>query len=165
MRRSGTNTRQLNLSLLKPIVGTGGNGVRLEMRMSIMRFGRIIMSLSLCMACSSTEETSRESVISWHQDIKPIFDAYCNGCHSPEGIAPFALDTLPNVREAATLIPSSIVSRRMPPFLAAPAVRPLKFDQSLSDAQIHLVTQWIELGMPEGDPNKPGVPIALELMY
>ena len=121
------------------------------------------MSLSLCMACSSTEETSRESVISWHQDIKPIFDAYCNGCHSPEGIAPFALDTLPNVREAAALIPSSIVSRRMPPFLAAPAVRPLKFDQSLSDAQIHLVTQWIELGMPEGDPNKPGVPIALEL--
>ncbi|MEE2788991.1 MAG: hypothetical protein VX589_16770 [Myxococcota bacterium] len=111
--------------------------------------------------CSGTGDMQPRPAVTWHQDIKPIFDAYCNDCHRVDGIGPFALDTLDSVRIMAKLIPSSVSSRRMPPFLAAPARRPLKFDQSLSDTQIEKINTWIEIGLPAGDSDTPGAAIEI----
>jgi hypothetical protein len=49
----------------------------------------------------------------------------------------------------------------MPPFLAAPAVRPLRFDTSLTDDQITLITDWVAAGAPMGDAGDPAPPIVL----
>jgi hypothetical protein len=54
-------------------------------------------------------------------------------------------------------------ARLMPPFPAAPAVRPLAGDISLSDAQIATIVSWATDGAPLGDPGAEGPPIALEL--
>ncbi len=99
----------------------------------------------------------------WHQDIKPIFDAYCNNCHTEDGIAPFALEQLDDVKVVAGLIANSVQSRTMPPFLAAPAARPLQYDVSLSDTQIEAIVSWIEEGMPEGNAEEPGPSIDLPI--
>ncbi len=129
-----------------------------------MGSGRVLcLSFALIWGCTGSDDASPvPPAVTWHQDIKPIFDAYCNDCHQTGGIAPFALDSLDAVRPLANLIPSSVLSRRMPPFLAAPALRPLKFDQSLNDAQIALIIEWVDLDLPAGDPDAPGPPIELE---
>lgn len=113
-----------------------------------------------CKGQSAREELS-DSTITWFADIKPIFDAHCNNCHTTGGIAPFELTSIEAVTLAANLIPGSILSRRMPPFLAAPAKRALKFDTSLSDSQIDLIIQWIDGGLRRGDSERPGEVINL----
>ncbi len=132
------------------------------MRQRMHGYGLVVFIMGLSLACSEGADQVEAPSITWHQDVKPIFDAYCNDCHVPGGIAPFALDTVAAVETAAALIPGSIESRSMPPFLAAPAPRPLKFDRSLTEAQISLIQDWIELGLPAGDPDSPAAPIELE---
>jgi hypothetical protein len=119
--------------------------------------------VSLTVGCSSqsTPQEMPESTITWYSNIKPIFDAHCNECHTEGGIAPFELTSIEGVTAAANLIPGSIQSRRMPPFLAAPAKRPLQFDTSLSELQINSIIQWIAAGLPLGDSERPGDAINL----
>jgi hypothetical protein len=105
--------------------------------------------------------SSNEPAITWHQDIQPVFEAHCNSCHREGGIAPFSFASLEDVRGVSGLIPPTIQSREMPPFLAAPAVRPLAFDNSLSDTQIDAIVTWVEDGLPEGDPRQPGASLDL----
>lgn len=97
----------------------------------------------------------------YYADVKPLLDAYCVGCHSEGGVAPFRLDTYEHVLEVANAIPRAIESRSMPPFLAAPAVRPLRYDTSLTGEQIVLISRWVGLGAPMGDPASEGAPIEL----
>lgn len=154
--------RCLNL-VLNPLIvpGDGDKGWAFMCR-GFLSLGLVILILAGLTACSESEQDPPPPAISWYQDVKPIFDAYCNDCHAFGGIAPFSLDSLDAVRQVAALIPSSINQRRMPPFLAAPARRPLKYDLSLSDEQIRLVNEWIELGLPAGDAADPAVPLSLE---
>lgn len=79
------------------------------------------------------------------------------------GAAPFAFDDYAGVRTHGALIASVTAQRTMPPFLAAPVVRPLRYDASLSDAQIASIRRWVDLGMPEGDPTRPGAPVEVPL--
>lgn len=117
--------------------------------------------LSLASCGEAAPEPELEPEITYYRDIKPVLDAYCVECHRVGGVAPFALDSHETVSAVAPLIPDSVESRQMPPFLAAPAVRPLRFDTSLSDAQIELISAWIELGAPMGDPEDEGPAIEL----
>ena len=50
--------------------------------------GALVLAWGCLMGCSSSEGTQTQPAVSWHQDIRPIFDAYCNDCHQAEGVAP-----------------------------------------------------------------------------
>lgn len=100
-----------------------------------------------------------ESGPTYHQDVKPILAGRCENCHRSGGIAPFALDSYELAKNAAAAIKPAVVSRRMPPWSAGPADHGYKHDPSLSDAQIELVSRWVDEGSPEGDPEQPGAPL------
>ena len=99
----------------------------------------------------------------YYGDVKPILDAHCTSCHVEGGIGPFALTTFDDVAAVASLVASAVESRAMPPFLAAPAVRPLKYDASLSDAQIATIRSWVDAGTPSGDMDNPGEVLTREI--
>ena len=123
-----------------------------------------VLVLASCLApgCGDPPPEEDAEEVTYYRDIKPIFDAYCVECHVDASIAPIRLDSYETVREFASVLPQTLESRTMPPFLAAPAVRPLKYDRSLSEAQIELVSAWALAGAPMGDPAAEGPPVEVE---
>ncbi len=101
--------------------------------------------------------------VTYHQDIQPMMDAYCVRCHTEGGIAPFPLTTYEEAKAVAPLVAAAVRSRTMPPFLAAPAVRPLAFDVSLTEEEIALFETWAAGDAPKGDPDATVEPVELQL--
>jgi mono/diheme cytochrome c family protein len=109
-------------------------------------------------ATSATENPDLNATfeVSYQQDIKSLLDAKCGSCHVAGGIAPFALGTGDEAREHAAEIKSAVETRTMPPWLAAEGNESLRFDRSLSQAQIDLISHWVDDGAPEGNAEHPG---------
>ena len=97
----------------------------------------------------------------WYADVKPIVDAHCADCHSDGGVAPFVLNDLESVSGLGEAVKGAVQSRQMPPYYAEKGHTPLKFDSSLTDAQIQLIADWVDSGFPEGRASQEGEPIVL----
>ncbi len=103
--------------------------------------------------------------LTWYRDVQPFFAARCTGCHRPGGIAPFSLETLEDVVPLIDLVRDSVENERMPPWLPDDGCRPLRDSRHLAPDERALLAEWIDLGMPEGDPRdapEPPPPPALE---
>ena len=100
--------------------------------------------------------------ITYYSDIKPILDAYCVDCHQADGIAPFPLEEFSILQPYVDLIVHSITQKTMPPWGANDVGVPLKYDQRLSADQISMITQWVEDGAIEGDPDDTLAPIYVD---
>lgn len=121
-----------------------------------MSIGKLAALLAVfSSACSESKQTT----VTYHQDIKPIFDAKCVTCHTAGGIAPFPLDNYASAAERAAPIARAVVARRMPPWPPNPECREYEGDRSLDTAQIEAIQRWVALDAPEGDPSRPGAPI------
>jgi len=116
---------------------------------------RLAFALTVALAGCSTAPT-------YYADVKPILDAHCASCHSVDGVAPFRLDTPEDAAAVKDLIAWSVQQRTMPPWGAEPGIRDLKHDPSLSDAQIHTLTEWAEGGGRSGTADTEGAPIDLD---
>lgn len=109
----------------------------------------------LCSACVDSKQTT----VTYYQDIKPIMDAKCVTCHTDGGIAPFSLDNYASAAERAPAIARMVASRMMPPWPPNSECREYKGDRSLDAAQIKAIERWVAIGAPAGDPSMPGDPI------
>jgi hypothetical protein len=105
-------------------------------------------------ASVSAEETSATPV-TFTKDIVPILQDKCQACHRPGYIAPMSLMTYAETRPWARAIKARTVARQMPPWHIDRTVGIQHFDndRSLSDAQIDLISRWVDAGAPEGDPK------------
>ncbi|HEV3480296.1 MAG TPA: hypothetical protein VG144_12735 [Gaiellaceae bacterium] len=92
----------------------------------------------------------------YFQDVKPILDGRCAGCHFRSGIAPFSLTTYEAARRNRSAVAGAVRRRLMPPWHAEPGHRRYLYDPSLTNTQIALITRWSELGALRGDPARPG---------
>jgi hypothetical protein len=130
---------------------------------SIMRTSPIVAAASFCvlMGCSSPEPEDPAGV-TYHQDVKPIVDARCGGCHGADGIAPFALTTYAEVAAHGPVARLTIEAGLMPPWPPNPDCNEYVADRSLSAAEQATFAAWVEAGMPEGDPARPGPPLEVE---
>jgi Copper type II ascorbate-dependent monooxygenase, C-terminal domain len=95
----------------------------------------------------------------YYQDVKPILDSRCAGCHFSGGIAPFALQTYAQARRNRTAIAHAVHMRHMPPWFADSRLRAYKYDPTLSAAQIRTITRWAATGAARGDATRPGRPL------
>ena len=89
----------------------------------------------------------------FNRDIAPIVFAHCAPCHRPGEAAPFSLLTYDEVRRRAQLIAVMTRNRSMPPWKPEPGYGEFAGERRLSDRQVELIQQWVELGTPEGDAN------------
>lgn len=112
--------------------------------------------------CSAGEEAPAPGASSptYYADVKPFIDQKCVRCHVEGGIGPFALSTFNDVKAHAVDSEGSIVSGRMPPFLAEGCCNTYFQDYSLSAAEIETFRAWNRDGTPEGDAQDEPPPLA-----
>lgn len=88
------------------------------------------------------------------RDVAPILQAKCQNCHRRHQVGPFPLETYEQARKRANDIVSVTEERSMPPWKPTPNVGPkLKHDQSLTPAELAVLSAWAEAGSPQGDPR------------
>jgi Copper type II ascorbate-dependent monooxygenase, C-terminal domain len=90
----------------------------------------------------TAEATAMEPTF-W-QDVAPILERKCTGCHQADGIAPFALDNFDDAEQRATLIADVTEARIMPPYLMEVGGACGSFDESqaLTEAEIATIGAW-----------------------
>ena len=97
-------------------------------------------------------ETSK--TVTFTRDIAPLLVTHCAACHRPGAIAGFSLLTFDDVRPRARAIKQATRTRSMPPWKPEPGYGgPFVGDRQLTDAQIELITTWVDAGAPEGNPT------------
>jgi Copper type II ascorbate-dependent monooxygenase, C-terminal domain len=95
----------------------------------------------------------------YFQDVKPILDSRCTGCHVEGGIAPFRLTGYLDAYRHREAIAAAVESRVMPPWHADSRLRRYRFDPSLTNAQIATLVRWAGRRGPRGDSSRPGRPL------
>jgi Flp pilus assembly protein TadD len=90
--------------------------------------------------------------VTFYKDIAPITNEYCAPCHRPGQAGPFTLLTYEDVRKRATLIAAVTKSRYMPPWLPESGYGHFADERRLTDAQIHLIQEWVATGLLAGSP-------------
>ncbi len=98
--------------------------------------------------------------ITYSNQISRLIQSHCLSCHRTDGIAPFSLTSYQNVAAWAETIGEVVHARRMPPWDASPKVGKFADDPSLSEAEVKLIEQWVENGVPEGDPKNLPKPVS-----
>ena len=103
-----------------------------------------------------------DGLITYYTHAKPIIDAKCNGCHGAGGIAPFALETHDEAFVARDLIRDAVRGKLMPPWQPDDCCNDYRWDRSLTDEEIALLTAWIDQGAVAGDPAEEGSPLEID---
>ncbi len=101
---------------------------------------------------------SNQQIPTFHDKIQPIIQNKCMTCHRLDGAAPFALDSYESVRLRGRMIDFVIKDGIMPPWFAAKGTGPWANDASLDDEEKALIKDWVEGGMPKGNPRNAPVP-------
>src|SRR6187551_319111 len=97
--------------------------------------------------------------LSWNREISRLVYDKCASCHRPGGTS-FSLMTYQDAQPRLTEIKESVLSRQMPPWGAIKGFGDFRNDASLTQAQIALVTDWVEGGASRGGNRNvmPSVP-------
>ena len=90
--------------------------------------------------------------VTYTKHIAPIFNARCVSCHREGELAPFTLTSYDDVIGWEDTICEVIEDNRMPPWFANPEHGKFQNDCRLSEKEKELVFNWVDNGMPEGDP-------------
>ncbi len=90
----------------------------------------------------------------YYQDVAPILERNCQSCHYPGGIGPFSLLTYEEVKARGSFIVHVTRTRYMPPWKADPSFRHFRNEKMLTEAEIKVIGDWVERGMPKGKKPK-----------
>jgi len=137
-----------------------------------MARGVCLMLLALPITAPLAAQTTREgsgsayshsdgAAPTFAKQIAPILQAKCQVCHRPGSIAPMSLQTYDEVKPWAKLIKQRVQARTMPPWHIDKTVgiQDFKNDRSLTDAEIALIADWVDAGIPLGDPKDMPAPM------
>jgi len=108
------------------------------------------------LGCSGGSGKSPAGSVTFYEDVAPILDAQCVGCHRSGGIAPFSLTDYPSAKVQATAIAKATAAREMPPMPVdgSGICNTYANARWLTSAQIGTLASWAAAGAPEGDPQK-----------
>ena len=143
-------------------VGTGGTGAA---RAGLARLGFALCAWSLAAEAPGQGPVPPKKTASgvsparvktpaptFTKDVAVILQSKCQNCHRRHQVGPFALETYEQARKRSHDIAAVTEERSMPPWKPTGAMFPrLKHDQSLTRAEIGVLTAWAEAGAPRGD--------------
>ena len=113
-----------------------------------------------CLAALVLTTCSIANAATFYQDVLPIFERQCLGCHRLEGIGPMRLDTWASARPWAKSIRDKVTARAMPPWLADPAHGHFANERRLTAAEIATITKWVDGGALPGTPRASHLPVS-----
>ena len=118
-------------------------------------------------ACAGKGERtpSTTDAVTFYEDVAPIINAECVGCHHDGGIAPFSLVDYPSVKAHAAAIVAATSTRDMPPMPVNGSGSCNIYSNArwLTDAQLETLASWAAHGTQQGDPHRapsPPAPLA-----
>ena len=106
----------------------------------------------------ATAALSYAQTVTFNEQIAPIIYGNCSKCHHPGEVAPFSLLSYDDVRAHARTIATVTQSHYMPPWKPEPGWSAYRDERRLTPTQIALIQQWVDGGMPLGDPSKAPLP-------
>ncbi len=111
-------------------------------------------------SCAAFGQQPPAAMVTFSKDVAPILQKACQNCHRPGAIAPMSLLTYQDARPWARSIRQKVSSREMPPWYIDRHIGISKFkdDPSLTDAEIGIITKWVDQGAPAG--NAADMPVA-----
>jgi peroxiredoxin/mono/diheme cytochrome c family protein len=92
------------------------------------------------------------SIATYCREIAPILQRRCVECHRPGQVGPFSLATYRQAAGWAGAIADAVEEGRMPPWHANPKFGHFANDARLTDQEKQLIAEWVEAGVPEGNP-------------
>lgn len=98
--------------------------------------------------------TDKKSHITFSEHIAPLIYSNCTPCHRPGSAAPFSLISYQDVSRKAKTIKLVTGIRLMPPWPADKSYSNFVGEKGLTDAQIAMITEWVDNGCPIGDSTK-----------
>ncbi len=117
---------------------------------------RVLFSVLLIPVAGSLLEARRVPAaadqVNFSEHIAPIIFGNCTVCHHPGAAAPFPLLSYRDVFKRGRLIEEVTRTRYMPPWPAAQGWGEFQGERRLGGEEIDLIRQWVEGGMPQGDP-------------
>ena len=93
--------------------------------------------------------------ISYVEDIAPLLQERCMGCHIEGGIGSWAMSNYTMIKGFSPMIREVLRTRRMPPWHADPHVGEWQDDRSLTVEEKQTLLAWIEAGSPRGEGEDP----------
>jgi Copper type II ascorbate-dependent monooxygenase, C-terminal domain len=95
--------------------------------------------------------------LTYYEHTKPILDRRCATCHKQGDIGPFPLTTYEEVSRVASILPQSIQSGSMPPWMPSAECNQYAGDRRLSDFEKEALLAWLGAGAPPGNPSVAAV--------
>ncbi len=89
--------------------------------------------------------------VTWTKEVSRLVDRRCATCHN--GKTSFPLLDYAAARPWAKAIKEETGNRRMPPWQAVKGFGEFRDDAGLTQEEIELLSDWVEGGAPEGDPQ------------
>ena len=121
--------------------------------------------------------TPLESAVTYHSQVARILQKHCVTCHRDQGSAPFALESYEEVTDFGKMVANVVTRGIMPPWFASndPPANPVDAeagseehpettqhwanDRSMPAKERQQLIQWVQEGMPEGDPSDAPLPL------
>ena len=100
-------------------------------------------------------EKSRQTSISYSEDIAPMLLENCTVCHRKGGVGPWAMTDYNVVKGFSLMMREVVRTKRMPPWHADPIIGQFSNDRSLNNEEIKTLVHWIEAGAPRGEGTDP----------
>ncbi len=110
------------------------------------------LALVIALAPATVAHKPITSKYTYHQDVFPVFEAKCSGCHAPDAVAPMSLLTYEDAYPWAQSIKEELVNLSMPPWQAESGFGAFKHGGSLTAKELDIVVEWSNGGTPEGEP-------------
>jgi peroxiredoxin len=98
------------------------------------------------------KQTPPTGDVTYASQIVRLVDKHCVRCHREGQIAPFALTTYDDVTAWAETMREVMDDGRMPPWHANPKYGHFVNDAHMTVEEKQLFRQWVDNGMPEGNP-------------
>jgi mono/diheme cytochrome c family protein len=123
--------------------------------------GALVMLATMTAAIHAMpRQDSNAAAVTFDKQVLPILQKNCQACHRPGEIAPMSFLTYQEVRPWAKAIKAAVVKRQMPPWFADSAYGRFANDKRLSDADIAMLSAWVDGGAAEGDAKDKPAPMA-----
>ena len=92
------------------------------------------------------------SQVNFSEDVSPIIYNNCTECHRDGGAGPMPFTSYEDVAALGFMVQYVTQSGYMPPWHADPDYSHFIGERVLTDEEKQLITDWVQAGMPQGDP-------------